>query len=65
MILETLSKNVSKAKEIIKEAVPSMPGRDDCACADALKYAVVTDDKVIPDKTRRDLELLIGKYGKK
>jgi 5'-methylthioadenosine phosphorylase len=62
MILETLKKNVSMAKNIIKKAASKISGPRACKCASALKYAVVTDRGAMPEKTKKDLEILIGKY---
>ncbi len=62
MILATLKKNVSTAKDIIKNAVGKISGPRRCKCASALEYAIVTDRGAIPEKTKKDLEPLIGKY---
>lgn len=62
MILETLKKNVATAKAIIKTAVSKIPTERVCRCATALRYAIITDRKVIPARIKRDLRLLIGKY---
>jgi len=62
MILSTLKKNVSIAKDIIRNAAPMVSRRRACKCATALKYAVVTDVKKIPKKTKKDLSLFFGKY---
>jgi 5'-methylthioadenosine phosphorylase len=62
MILEILKKNVSMAKNIIKNAVAEISGPRECKCASALKYAILTDKKMMPEKTIKDLEILIGKY---
>ena len=56
-------KNVATAKAIIKEAVPKIPYKRDCKCATAMKYAVVTDKKKIPVKVKKDLNIILGKYG--
>ncbi|MFQ5901316.1 MAG: S-methyl-5'-thioadenosine phosphorylase [Thermodesulfobacteriota bacterium] len=61
-ILDTLKRNVSNAKTIIKNAVPQIPADRDCKCAAALKYAIITDRNLIPEKTKDDLGILIGKY---
>lgn len=60
-ILETLKANVAMAKEIIRNAAPSIPEKRGCKCARALKYAVITDRKKIPAKTKKDLSLILGK----
>ena len=60
-ILDTLRSNVAMAKEIIRNAVPSIADSRGCKCASALKYAIITDRKKIPAKTRKDLSLILGK----
>ena len=62
MILETLRKNVATARDIIKRAVPAIDRPRSCKCESALKYAIITDRKAIPEKARKDLNLLIGRY---
>jgi len=37
-------------------------GPETCVCATALEYALITDKAMIPEKTKRDLEPIIGKY---
>ena len=39
-----------------------MPAERTCACTSALKYAILTDRKAIPDATRQKLALLLDKY---
>ncbi len=60
-ILETLKANVAMAREIIRHAAPAVPKERGCKCASALKYAVITDRKKIPAKTKKDLSLILGK----
>jgi 5'-methylthioadenosine phosphorylase len=62
MILTNLRKGMDTVKRILKLLLPSIPEKRDCACADALKYAIVSDVKYMPEKKRKELELLIGKY---
>jgi len=62
MILTNLRKGVDTVKRVLKLLLPSIPERRDCACASALKHAVVTDAKYVPENKRKELELLIGKY---
>ena len=62
MILANLQKGVDTAKKILKLTIPSIPQPRDCACAAALKDAIVTSPKYIPEKAKEDLALLIGKY---
>jgi len=62
MILTNLRKGVETVQRILKLLLPSIPQKRDCACASALKYAIVTGTKYIPKEKRKELELLIGKY---
>ena len=62
MILANLRKGVDTIREILKLLLPSMPQKRDCACADALKSAIVTGTKHMPKEKRKELGLLIGKY---
>jgi len=62
MILETLKANVKMAKEIIRGAAPAVEGERSCGCAEAMKYAVITDRSAIPAGAAEDLDPIIGKY---
>jgi 5'-methylthioadenosine phosphorylase len=62
MVIQNLSKNVDNAKKILSLVVKNLPKERSCACADALKYAIITDKKLIPAKFRKDLSIIIGKY---
>ncbi len=61
-VIAVLMKNVETAKKIIKEAVTMIPVKKGCHCSDALKNAIMTKPELIPEKTKKDLELIIGKY---
>ena len=51
------------AQKIIRASVSKAAARTrDCACANALQFAIVTDSKIIPEQTKRDLQPIIGKY---
>ena len=62
LVMETMQKNTLRAKQLIARAIPSTPTARTCRCAEALKYAIVTDKALIPPETREKLHLLIGKY---
>jgi len=64
MVIANLLRNIDTAKRIIGIAAAHIPDKRECGCAAALKNAIVTDRKKIPQKTKRDLKLLIGKYVK-
>jgi len=62
MILTNLRKGIDAFKGILELLLPSIPQKRDCACADALRYAIVTGKKYIPKEKRKELGLLIDKY---
>jgi len=64
MIIWNLKKNVETAKKIIKVGIPELPMVRKCPCATALKDAIVTRPDAIPEKRKKELELIIGKYVK-
>ena len=61
-ILVIIRQNVVTARSIIKQAVKALHQPPACACGQALQYAIMTDPALIPEQTRRDLELLIGRH---
>ncbi len=61
-VLAVIKQNVATAKNIIGQAVGSLPVQRCCECGDALRFAIMTDAGLIPAKTRQDLDLLIGRY---
>jgi 5'-methylthioadenosine phosphorylase len=62
MIIEYLTKNVEAAKKILQIAIPKAGKKKRFSAADALKCAIMTDPKMIPDQKKKDLEIIIGKY---
>lgn len=62
MILANLRMGVETVKRTLKSLLPSIPKERDCACASALKYAIATDLKYIPEEKKKELRLFIGKY---
>lgn len=62
MVIKNLMKNVENAKKITSEVVKNMKPERSCSCQEALKYAIVTDRKMIPAKLKKDLGIIIGKY---
>ena len=61
-VLRILAESTKVAKSAIRLALKQIPEKRDCVCSNALKYAVITGKKSIPEKTKKDLELIIGKY---
>ncbi len=61
-VLEVMRANVGNAKELIRSVIPRLAGERECACKNALQYAIMTDPSRIPAQARDRLELLIGRH---
>ena len=64
MVISNLQKNVNNAKKIISKVIQGLGSKRECSCGQALKFAIVTDRKLIPLKVKQDLNIIIGKYVK-
>lgn len=62
IVLSYLKKNVENAKKILKAAIPKVGKLKTFSAANALQFSIVTDPKIIPLRTKNNLDLLIGKY---
>jgi 5'-methylthioadenosine phosphorylase len=62
MVIATLLQNAKTAQELIAEAVQHVPATRACACATALKSAIITRPDSIPAAVKKELEPIIGKY---
>jgi 5'-methylthioadenosine phosphorylase len=60
MVIQNLTRNATVAKEIIRRAVETLAMDASCSCHRALENAIMTDPKLWPAKTRKDLTLLLG-----
>jgi 5'-methylthioadenosine phosphorylase len=61
-VLAVMRKNVSVARDTIRALAGLVQHPRACACATALRGAIMTDPALIPREARQRLELLIGKY---
>jgi 5'-methylthioadenosine phosphorylase len=61
-IIANLVKNAENACKVVSAAVAGMPAERSCKCGSALAHAIITDRKLVPEATRRKLELIVGKY---
>ena len=62
MIIANLAQNVAAARRVVSLAVQRLPQERSCACAQALRDALVTPLELVPEETRRDLAPIIGRY---
>ncbi len=61
-IIANLTQNAANAAKLVHAAVAAMPEKRTCKCGSALKHALISDPKLVPDATKKKLELLVGKY---
>ncbi len=62
-IMGYLRANAATAQKILRDAIPRIVVRKrDCACGDALRFAIVTDPSLIPENVKKDLQPIIGRY---
>jgi 5'-methylthioadenosine phosphorylase len=61
-IVAVLHMNADNAAKVVRAAVAAMPQERSCACASALKFAILTDRAAIPQAARERLGLLLEKY---
>ena len=66
MILDNMQKNVSNAKDIIRQSLRALSsrGEEECGCGEALKNCIITDPTLMPPETKKRLRLIIEKYVK-
>jgi 5'-methylthioadenosine phosphorylase len=60
-ILTVLGRNVTLAKRMLRQVVPSIAGAADCVCHRALQNAIVTAPDRMPTTLRRKLALLMAR----
>ena len=61
-VLRILAQSTQTAKRVIRAAIGHIPEGRHCPCATALQHALITDRTMIPEKTKKDLAPIIGKY---
>ncbi len=62
MVVANLNKNVETAKQILRAAIPKIEKKRSCGCATAAENAIVTNKDLIPENTKRKLQIIFGKY---
>jgi 5'-methylthioadenosine phosphorylase len=61
-IVATLTQNATNARNVVREAVKTLSSNRACKCGSALKHAIITDPKVVPAKTKKNLSAILAKY---
>jgi 5'-methylthioadenosine phosphorylase len=62
LIVGNLLQNVATAQKVIAEAVGHIEGSRTCECATALASALITQRDMIPERTKLELDPIVGKY---
>jgi 5'-methylthioadenosine phosphorylase len=62
MIVDNLNKNTDSAKKIVKKALSKISGIIECKCRESLKHAIITRKDKIPQKRKKELDIIVGKY---
>ena len=61
-VLKILSENAGAARRTLAAAVTRIDPERRCGCREAVRDAILTDRKAIPQEARERLEMLVGKY---
>jgi 5'-methylthioadenosine phosphorylase len=59
-VVAVMKENVAHAKQLISRIVASFDDQPDCSCRKASQFAVMTDPKVCPAKTKAMLKLVLA-----
>jgi 5'-methylthioadenosine phosphorylase len=62
MVVSNLRKSLVVAKKALRHAITNLPSDKTCVCSHALENAIITDPKLITDKIKADLGIIISKY---
>jgi 5'-methylthioadenosine phosphorylase len=62
MVIANLNQNAAMAKDVVKRAIAKIPLEANWPCHHALKNAIMTDRKLWPAKTIKELGPILEKY---
>jgi len=61
-VISNIQANTSAVKKLIINTVSKIERTNQCSCSNALRNAIITNPKLIPEKTKKLWQPLIGKY---
>ncbi len=64
-VLAVMKHNIETSKSMIRQAVSMLSRERACGCGESLRNTIMTPEKLIPAKMKKDLAPIIGKYMKK
>ncbi len=62
MVIANLTKNAATAQAIIRRTIPQIPAEPNWPCQHALANAIMTDKKLWPARTKRELAPILAPY---
>jgi 5'-methylthioadenosine phosphorylase len=62
LVIANLNRNAACAKAIIARAIPQIPNQANWPCHSALQKAILTDKRLWPAKTKKNLKPILEKY---
>lgn len=62
LVVQNLLKNVAASKEMLRRVIPRLGEPAHCACATALKDAIITDARGISEEIKHKLAPIVGRY---
>jgi 5'-methylthioadenosine phosphorylase len=62
MVIANLAKNAATAKAIVERVIPQIPAEPDWPCHRALENAIMTERKLWPAKTKKELAPLLKRF---
>jgi 5'-methylthioadenosine phosphorylase len=61
-IIANLGRNAAAAQAVLRAALHGLPLARDCECAEALRFALVTPSRLVPERVKQERAPIIGKY---
>jgi 5'-methylthioadenosine phosphorylase len=62
MVVANVTQNAATAKKVIASVIPEIPRAANWPCHEALRNAIMTDNKVWPAKIKAELKPILAKY---
>jgi 5'-methylthioadenosine phosphorylase len=62
MVIRNLLKGADTARSIVARVIETLPEGRTCSCGSALSDAIVTSADLVPEATRRRLDVIAGRY---
>ena len=61
-VLSVLQDNAAAARRAMREAIRLLSASRTCGCRNAMRHAILTDPKAIPEEAKKRLAPVVGKY---